>query len=226
MPLARIADTILFFVHIPKTGGSSIEAYMRAKGTVALCGARRGWSRVSPQHLHRDLYAELVPASFYDRAFAVLRDPKARLMSEFRMQVEAVRPRPRPVSWLLGAGRRAAGRRLHPIRAGGGVEYLDFDAWAGKILRAYRRNPYLKDNHIRPQAEYVEPGQTLFAFEHGLDPVFRWIDAVTQTPAADGTFHEKRGSRIELSCSAETEDLIRDFYRDDYALIASLEPVP
>jgi len=37
MPLARIADKLLFFAHIPKTGGSSVEAYLDAKGPVQRC---------------------------------------------------------------------------------------------------------------------------------------------------------------------------------------------
>lgn len=36
MPLSKINGKLLHFVHIPKTGGSCITSYLRAKGPVAL----------------------------------------------------------------------------------------------------------------------------------------------------------------------------------------------
>lgn len=219
MPLARIGGTVLFFVHIPKTGGTSVEAYLRAKGPVALHGTRADWSRCTPQHIHRELYAELAPPAFYDHGFAILRDPKARLISEFRMRVEPIRPKFRPMGWARMARNRAKGLPTYAVRIGRKVEFLDFDAWVERIFDAQRRDPYVKDNHIRPQVEFVDPAHRLFRLEAGLDPVFRWIDAVTGTPPAPGTFHERRSALVDVPCSPGTEARIREFYAADYALI-------
>lgn len=222
MPLARIGDTLLFFVHIPKTGGTSIETYLRAKGSVALAGSRRGWSKISLQHLHRTLYEELVPRDFYSRAFAVIREPKARLMSEFRMRATPFRAKFRPLGLLQAARLRAQGRPVYAVRVRGRIEYLDFDGWVRRVFREYRRDPFFKDNHIRPQNEFVEPGQRLFLFEEGLEPVFRWIDTETGTPAVPGSFHARRSEPIPLTCSEHTDAMIRDFYREDFRLIAEI----
>lgn len=222
MPLARIGGTILFFVHIPKTGGTSVEAYLRAKGALALHGTRADWSRCTPQHIHRELYAEMVPPEFYDHGFAILRDPMARLVSEFRMRAEPIRPKFRPLGALRLARNRAAGRPTYGVRVGARVDYLDFDAWVPRIFAAQGRDPFVKDNHIRPQAEFVDPAHRLFRLEDGLDPVFRWIDAQTGTPPAPGAFHERRSAPLPVSCAPETAALVREFYAADYALIEEI----
>lgn len=224
MPLARIGETLLFFVHIPKTGGTSVEAYLRAKGAVLLHGQGTGWARVPLQHLHRAAYAEVVPPGAYDQGFAILRDPMARLVSEFRMRAEPLGPRFRPLDWMRAARNRAAGRPTYAVRVGGRAEFLDFDGWVARIFAEARRDPWVRSNHIRPQTEFVDPAHRLFRFEDGLDPVFRWIDAATGTPPAQGLFHERRSAPVPISCTARTEALVRDFYRADYALLAALAP--
>ena len=52
MPLAVIGDKVLYFAHIPKCGGSSVEAYLRAKGRLFLVHTRpQPWSKTSPDQL-------------------------------------------------------------------------------------------------------------------------------------------------------------------------------
>lgn len=223
MPLARIGGTLLFFAHIPKTGGTSVEAYLRAKGPLALHGDGAGWSRLPLQHLHRAAYAEILPPGSYDHGFAILRDPKARLISEFRMRAEPVTPKLRPLGWLRLARNRAAGRPTYGLRIGRRLEFMDFDAWAMRSFDAWRRDPMYRSNHMRPQTDFVDPAHRLFRFEGGLDPVFRWIDAVTGTPPAPGPFHERRSDPMPVTCSAATEARIREVYSDDYALLAAMD---
>lgn len=225
MPLARIGAVTLFFVHIPKTGGTSVEAYLRAKGAaLALHGQGKGWSRVPVQHLHREAWAEIVPPGAYDAGFTVLRDPKERLISEFRMRVEPLRAKLRPLGLARLARNRVAGRPTYLARIGSRVEYLDFDGWAARVLARYARDPWTLSNHLRAQAAFVDPRHRLFRLEDGLDAVFRWIDAATGTPATSGLFHERRSEPIPVSCSPATEALIRDVYVEDYALLKSLAP--
>jgi hypothetical protein len=223
VPIARIGDKLLFFVHVPKTGGTSIEAYLRAKGPLALAGTRRhGWSRTTPQHMHREIFNELVPPAFYDQGFAVLREPKARLLSEFRMRAEPLSAKLRPVGLARAAWKRMQGIHSYGVRIGNRIEFLDFDAWVERSFAEYRKDPFYKDNHFRPQHEFVDRSHRIFLFEDGIDPVFRWIDAVTGTPPVEGSFHERRSAPLPIECSAATDALIRDFYREDHALIDAL----
>jgi hypothetical protein len=222
VPLARINGKLLFFAHIPKTGGTSVEAYLRAKGALALHGAGEGWSSTPLQHLQRAAYEEILPPGSYDHGFAILRDPVARLVSEFRMRVEPRGARLRPLGWLRVARNFAIGRKTYGARIQRRLEYLDFDAWVDRVFAAFARDPYYRSNHIRPQHEFIAPGHRLFRFEHGLDPVFRWIDAVTETPPVAGAFHERRSAPLDVSMRPETLRRIRAFYAADFALIETI----
>lgn len=150
MPLARVGNTLLYHVHIPKTGGTSIERYLRTKGPLGLSGERLGWSRTTPQHIDRDIHETLLPPGLYDHAFAVIRNPKARLFSEFRMRAEPFRPKLRPAGWARLARYRARGRRAYGLRIRRRIEYYDFDDWVGRVFAEYRADPFYKDNHIPP----------------------------------------------------------------------------
>ncbi len=193
MPLARIADKILYFAHIPKTGGSSVEAYLDAKGPVALRFRRRlGWSATTAQHMDARVHTKLVPDGFFDESFAVLRDPMARMLSEYRYRLD-----------------RFEGQR-------------SFDDWVRAAFDAYRRDGDVYDNHIRPQAEFLRPGMVLFRLEMGLEPVFDWIDTVTGTEAASREIWEKRSAAAKVDVTDAIRDEITAFYAADFAVLDTL----
>jgi hypothetical protein len=190
MPLARIGDKILFFTHIPKTGGSSVEAYLDLKGAVALRFKRRmGWSETTAQHMEARIHTRLVPDGFYDASFAVLRDPVARMVSEYRYRCD-----------------RYDGQRPFP-------------AWVRAAFDAYGRNPYVYDNHIRPQAEFLRPGMVLFRLEAGMREVCDWVDHATGTPPASRDIWEKKSATAKVDVPDDLRDEIIAFYRADYAVM-------
>ncbi|WP_137699669.1 sulfotransferase family 2 domain-containing protein [Marimonas lutisalis] len=196
MPLARIGQTLLYFAHIPKTGGTSIEAYLREKGEVAMHHTRPGdWSACSPQHIHAAVHTTLFRPGFCDHAFAVLRDPLARLQSEYRYRAAQVKKRK-------------------------GLDIQPFDDWITKTFRRYGKNPYVFDNHIRPQVEFLSEGMELFALEDGLDRVFDWIDHVTGDSRAVPRRWEKKLAPIPITMSEETRARIEEFYAADYTFLA------
>ncbi|UWQ95278.1 sulfotransferase family protein [Rhodobacteraceae bacterium M385] len=193
MPLARIADKLLFFAHIPKTGGSSVETYLDAKGPVALRFKRRlGWSETTAQHMEARVHTRLVPDGFYDESFAVLRDPVARMVSEYRYRLD-----------------RFEGQR-------------SFDDWVRAAFDAYGRDGYVYDNHIRPQAEFLRPGMVLFRLEMGMEAVFDWVDAVTGTETASREIWEKRSVANKIEVNDTIRDEIIAFYKADYAVLDAM----
>ena len=222
MPMARIGQTIFLFVHIPKTGGTSIERYMASHGQVCLATKRvTGFSRVTPQHMERETLEAYIPAAFYDQGFAILRDPLERLQSEFRHQIRLSKAWPRLLSelhWLGKLNRRDL--------SGNGSEFVrlrDFDGWTKAVLTRCNSDPFICDNHIRPQADFILPGHRLFDFAAGLDQVARWIDraagiAGNATPVP----HEKRSEKKPIEVSEKTRRRIAAFYRQDYALLNEL----
>src|SRR6476661_3118822 len=86
-------DRAVLFVHVPKTGGSTIEKLFTESGWAMRWQATRDSAprlfahlRVSPQHYHGALLQELVKPSSFDLTFLVVRDPVARFRSEFAMR--------------------------------------------------------------------------------------------------------------------------------------------
>ncbi|WP_299743953.1 sulfotransferase family 2 domain-containing protein [uncultured Tateyamaria sp.] len=192
MPLVRLDKTLIFFVHIPKTGGASVDRYLSKVGNIALwTPGTMQWSKCSPQHIHAELHTRMIPRGFYQHGFTILRDPVARMISEYRYR----------------AMRRQSDRALP-----------EFDIWAIRMLQRYESNPYVLDNHIRPQSEFVSDGLKLFRYEDGLDPVFDWIDEIGGHAALPRKWHN-RSSGPQVEPSKDVADLIREFYAQDIALL-------
>lgn len=195
MPVARINDKILFFAHIPKSGGTSVEDYLSRKGMLALkMRSRRGWCKTVPQHLHADLHRLIVPPGFADHSFTIFRDPVARMVSEYRYRTVT------------------------------NTKIASIDRWVETTLSKYSEQPYMLDNHIRPQVEYLSPGMLVFRFEDGLDPVFDWIDTVTDGRTAERGIWHKRSNGEPPRLQPETRQRVLEFYARDRAFHDRLVP--
>jgi hypothetical protein len=135
----------------------------------------------------------LVPDDFIDASFTVLRDPVARMISEYRYRMDLTKLS------------------------------LPFPDFVAEAFEAHSRSPRKYDNHIRPQSDFLRPGMSLFRLEDGLDEVFDWIDRVTDTPAAARGIHEKASAPVEIEISRTTRDAILRFYRVDIELLERLK---
>lgn len=159
MPMVRIAGLLIYFAHVPKCGGSAVERYLKHRfGTLALQDGRftldadqPRWSRTSPQHIDAAALERVVPFSFFDGGFAVVRHPVARLRSVFRFQ--------RDVESAIPAG-------------------MGLADWMDELPQRRRADPYALDNHPRPMTEMVPEGCSVFRLEDGLQPVVAWLDEV------------------------------------------------
>lgn len=209
MPIARINNKILHFVHIPKTGGSSVSRYLRRKGDLALYAwSPLPWAQTTPQHMQRSVHEALVPRGFCDAAFTILRDPVARMVSEYRYRAARLRTAhgsANAIEWHDGSAFRGT-----------------FEAWVRVVIEAYATDPYIYDNHIRPQSEYWCEGLKTFFLEDGLEHVFDWIDAETETDRDGDPVHENRGARVPCVVSQELRGEIEAFYAADLELIRTV----
>lgn len=187
MTLFRAGQSIVYFAHIPKTGGTSVSVALRDAGAEqAFHFARRvGGMRCSPQHFHDELLHAVVPAAFYDAALTVVRDPYSRIVSEYR------------------------------YRMGLEDDVPSFDRWATNAIAEFASDPYVMDNHIRPQTAFVRDDMTVFRFEDGLGPVVEHASALLGLPTPK-VAHHKRSPTSEVTASASTVRLIREFYADDF----------
>ncbi|MCT4553587.1 MAG: sulfotransferase family protein [Pelagimonas sp.] len=214
MPICSSPNAVIFFAHIPKTGGSSVEAYLRQKGQVSLFGEPK-IGGVHQQHLSRDVIAGLPDLPDFDCSFAVLRDPVSRLVSEFLWRSDPLKP-------LQKIARFREKEVVRRIKVDGVKRSLTFSEWVPLCFEETRKNPNHRDNHMRPQIDFLASGDRLFSFERGLEGVFQWLDEITQTSASS------RGERLKASggskphVSGEIRELIESYYDNDLRLCAEV----
>ena len=215
MPLLSLPNRLIWFAHCPKAGGTSVEQLMVARWGRAVDHLHWGWDlwwrrggwRVadppnSPQHLvWAD--AEKLLGTRPDVVFALVRDPAARMASEYRWQ-----RRHRRGTW--------AGRVL---------AFLPFGVWLRLMLSVARRNPHAFDNHFRPQSEFVPEGAEVFHLENGLGSVAAWLSEVTGEALAGSDLPHAIPSGAGPACSPACLGLIAGVFAEDYARFGYRRPV-
>lgn len=219
MPSLALDGRLIYFAHCPKAGGTSIERFMvdRWGERVGLLGW--GWDRLwawqggeraggipsSPQHYIWTDAAGVLPDQ-PDAVFAVVRDPVARMVSEYRYQKSERR-----------TGRM--GRVLH---------LLDFSTWLHLMAAVHARNPYAFDNHLRAQAEFVPEGATVFRLEDGLAEVGAWLcRQANEQPPSDMPHDLKSAARpIPVVLHATDIALISSWFAEDFQRFGYPVPDP
>ncbi|OCX66413.1 hypothetical protein BFP70_05160 [Thioclava sp. SK-1] len=157
MPLIRSDARAAYFAHCPKAGGTSVEMFLIDNypqtelydgdwHSRRLAGERRDPAfDCSPQHLTwADAQGQLSVEP--DLVFGIVRDPVKRMISEYKFQ----RMYRKRLFWLTRLG---------------------FSTWLHVVLAAARRDPYVLDNHLRPQVAFLPEHAQWFKLEDGLDPV-------------------------------------------------------
>lgn len=197
MPLFRIAGKNVLFIHVPKTGGTSVEQAMAAVAPMSLHGfgdkslrirTAQGQSRAVPmQHMHARLLEAIFTPQFIDYAFVVVRDPVERLISEFKHS-------------------RALGRA--ETRWG-------FSRWLRLSLAIRRAIPEFRNNHFRDQSDFPCLGARVFRFEDGLARAMAYVgdDLGVLIPPLP---HERRSPPEKVTVTARDRALIERAYAKDY----------
>lgn len=188
MTLLRYREKIIYFAHIPKTGGSSVEYALRQAGVSRAMHHHTtlGYTKCCPQHMHADLVNIFFPNDFYDYSFAVVRHPFDRLVSEY--------------SWRVKRN----------------VVKKKFDPWVNSVLRAYENNNYICDNHIRAQSEFVTAGMNVFKFGEGIPHIIKKVSEVIGIQNIDSQTHRNKGKGISVEWSEDTKMRARKFYAVDF----------
>ncbi|WP_338749865.1 sulfotransferase family 2 domain-containing protein [Janibacter alittae] len=202
MPVFRHGERKFLFIHIPKTGGSSIErAFADAGYDTLYRDGRTGptsWNsirRCTPQHMHREMLESILRMDQFDGVFTVVRDPMARMKSEYLW-------RHRNAEFSIG------GRSV--------------EKWTAKTLSQYADDPFIFDNHIRPQVDYLVDRAEIFRFEDGLDEMATTLNSKWGLGLPDQLPRVREGSSTTKYASKDVEvtttmrDLVGDFYREDY----------
>lgn len=202
MPVVRIGAQLVYYAHVPKCGGTSVEDYLRDRfgplgflnrGFTALPAARR-WSATSPQHIDWASLAQIFPPDYFAASFAVVRHPVARAFSawQFQAQVE-----------------KAASPDLA------------FADWLRQQAEFVHENPFLADNHLRPQGDFIGEECTIFHLEHGLEAIIPWLDQLAGNQDGPRAMaHSNKGDAgigAKLAPSSADIALIEEIYAGDFA---------
>lgn len=187
MPTFRIGGKSVLFVHVPKTGGTTIEEVLAVEGEMRLFRTLEEELPCPPQHFHAALLDLLFRPEDFDYAFLIVRNPVERLFSEYRYR-----------------------GTLHTFMPG-------FSEWLAAAFERFRDDPYHMQNHLRPQKEFLGLGAELFRLEEGLLPVFDRLGGVLgrDYAGAERTYHRESGRR-HVHYRASDLDRIASFYAEDF----------
>jgi len=180
MPFCKTDAGLLYFAHVPKCAGTSVEIYLEQRfGALAFADREylsvppdQRWPRSSPQHISVTSLTRLIPASFFDHVFTVVRHPVNRVISVFQFQQENEN--------LIS-------------------NEMCFSEWLCEIEKRRNEFPFVWDNHIRPMNELVPERAKVFKLEAGLAPVTRWLDELDPKTASmrEIPVHNTRQQRLD-----------------------------
>lgn len=162
MPIVRTLDKLVYFSHIPKCGGASVELYLHevSGGKLAfldnnyrMVNDHDRWCKSPPQHIEGTALAKLFPSTFFDSFFTVTRNPIARFESAFHFQ--------KYVESTIG-----------------------LDISINDFIKSLNHQKITQigyfDNHFMPQYMFLYPDTpyTFFKLEDGLERVKAYIDTL------------------------------------------------
>lgn len=187
MPIIETPKGKMLFIHIPKTGGSTITRELRRHHQVSM-NTNSPWPGYpcTPQHLHAGPLTELFQPDAFAYVFTVVRHPVDRIRSEY--------------NW---------NQRKRPIK-------MPFWLWLRAKLVQARRSPYLDDNHLRRQEEFLCLDTEVFRLEDGLDRVFHRLSEVTGANYAKNPEARKVTDAAPPALSTADRNLIMKFYGNDF----------
>ena len=201
MPIFSSEGGSVLFAHIPKTGGTAVEnSFMAADYSAWLLQRTsrhlppNALFRCSPQHMHATLLEAILDLEQLPLRVAVVRNPLSRFASEY-----------------LYRHRQNQELSENP-------DETHFTEWGHRVLDRRARNPFLLDNHLRPQEEFLLANTHVVRLEDGLSGV---ADLVTHwgLPAIDvgtraATSKAPAESRIKIPDALE--ERLREVYAGDF----------
>jgi hypothetical protein len=194
MPLFTKEGLSVLFLHIPKSGGTSVNAAFQNQGFRAhyLQDKIDQWHTgrtISPQHYHFDIIRQIIDISQISFCFALIRDPLSRLVSEFKHQ-----------------------------RSAGIAKDDNFVEWYDRIKKIKETNPSCFDNHLRPQVDFVHSSINLYAFPGMLSELqadfMRISNLSLSFPVLNTRSTDKQASLVSLAKQTTAES----DYSEDIAL--------
>ena len=195
MPFVETQDKRrILFIHVPKTGGTSVEDWMQTLGTLRLHHPAIPVAlKCTPQHLRMSDLNNLFGKRYFDYAFMIVRNPYDRIASEYRMRAEL-----QADSFF----------RMWP----------SFSHWLEVHLDKLRESPWMMDNHLRPQWEFHGSGVRVFKLEDGLDKALAKVARSNDVAPPAEVAHRLKTDKSPVEIEWDISDRLRieDTYAKDF----------
>lgn len=200
-------ETTFLFIHIPKTGGTAIESYLRNIGINGYFDPPsympvRPYLKVPPAHYDYGYLNRLFDLSkLY--SFAVVRHPVKRLISEYKWATETTNL-PEPLA------------------------RMDFSAFIRHMFELYRKDENVAAGHYKPQIRFVgEKVSKIFKYEAGLDSIIQRVlqDVGLKMDSRKPIPRLNTSSARQVVPSDSDLELINRVYAEDFAAFG-YDPVP
>jgi hypothetical protein len=194
MPFVEIETKRLLFIHVPKTGGGAIEAWLKTLAPLHFHSIGVPLAlRCTPQHLRMADFRALFGDGYCDAAVMIVRNPYDLIASEYRMRATLARQ----------------GFRKDAPR---------FSQWLETNLAAVARNPFHLDNHLRPQWDFHGSGVEVLRYEDGLVQAAARIAELLDVPKPEELPRVNDTSFAGINVVWDLSDRLRvqDFYAKDF----------
>lgn len=203
MPFIESDGKRILFVHIPRTGGTSIEKSLSFAAPLRFfCPTKLPFLRITPQHLTFQDFKSLFGTDFFEYCFTVVRDPYCRIESVY--------------------GMRTALARERFIK-----DIPPFTVWLQIHLSQARNDPYHLDGHLRPQTDYIGSGMKIFRYESGLQAIVSRVSEQTGIPLQlPEQLHLRSELAGRIAWDYDSLSLVNKFYADDFRTLKYSMQIP
>lgn len=201
MPVFQKDGRSILFIHVPKTGGSTVEELFRSSGYRVLYldgkmgpGTANYFRKCAPQHMNGKMLEEIFQLDRFDFTFLMARNPLARFKSRY-----------------VWSNRKSA--KIDPVVG---------QNWVEKQFREYSTNKFVGGNHVRPQVDFLTPGCDVYHFENGMQNMFDDLDSRFDLGLQKSIPRVREGNKVSSMSSSDvvvTESIerrVKEFYAEDY----------
>lgn len=197
MPFIEKGARRILFVHIPRTGGTTVEHWLRTLAPLRFFTYGIPPSmRITPQHLTRNDLVDIFGDGFFDYKFALVRNPFRRLESEYK---------------------------LHALRGQKGFYggFQKFSAWLETNLDAVGKNRHHADNHFRPQCDFLGDDVQVFRYEDGVAAAIEQVAKLNNLsgPAEEKALYNTDEFKEQIVWDTVSRQLVEEYYKRDLAYL-------